>query len=190
MLPDTARRVCSAMVAAVRTAVACEHANTHQQSAPRLPALRPMSDRPTDAHAAHAQAQRVLSVPVVPGTHPLRALQTASGVAVPSLLAPAWAEVSGVADPVLARAGAMQAISMEWQWTPPPAAYAHLVVESGLLRQSTRLVSLGSAYVESLGGRCGVSSILVARGPWRGWVCGASTAHWLSVIAVRPPASF
>ena len=94
----------------------------------------------------------MLSVPVVPGGHPLRALATAGG-AVPSL-GPAWAEVGRAADPVWARHFALAAVSTEWQWTALPADYAGMVAASGLLQQSTRLVAQGGAYVESLRGRC------------------------------------
>ena len=99
------------------------------------------------------QADRVLSVPVVLGRHPLRMLRSVSGVAAPSL-APEWAEVSAAADPVEARANAVFALEIEWQWTPLPADYAHVVAASGLLRQGARLLTLGGAYVESLQGRC------------------------------------
>ena len=94
----------------------------------------------------------MLTVPVVPGGHPLRALATADG-AVPSL-GPAWAEISRDADPVYARSFALQAVGTEWQWTALPADYAGMVAASGLLQQSTRLVTQGGAYVESLRGRC------------------------------------
>ena len=106
----------------------------------------------TLARAACAQAGRVLSVAVgAPGRHPLRALASADG-AVPSL-GPAWAEVGKAADPVWARIMAVNAAGVEWQWTALPADYAHVVAESGLLRQSARLVALGGAYVASLRGR-------------------------------------
>ena len=94
----------------------------------------------------------MLSVPVVPGGHPLRALATADGV-VPSL-APAWAEASRDVDPVWARDFALQAVGTEWQWTALPADYARMIAASGLMQQSTRLVAQGGAYVESLRGRC------------------------------------
>ena len=94
----------------------------------------------------------MISVPVVPSRHPLRALATADG-AVPSL-GPMWAEVGRAADPVGARAFAVQAAGTEWQWTALPADYAGMVAASGLLQQSTRLVAQGGAYVESLRGRC------------------------------------
>ena len=96
----------------------------------------------------------MLSVPVVPGGHPLRALASADG-AVPSL-APAWGEVSKAADPVFARTMALAAVAAVWQWTALPADYASMVAASGLLRQSSRLVVLGGAYVDSLRGRCEV----------------------------------
>ena len=94
----------------------------------------------------------MLSVPVVPGGHPLRALATADG-AVPSL-GPAWAEIGRAADPACARTCAVGAAYQKWQWTALPADYAGIVAASGLLRQSTRLVTMGGAYVESLRGRC------------------------------------
>ena len=94
----------------------------------------------------------MLCAPVVPGGHPLRALATADG-AVPCL-APAWGEVSQAADPVYARYKTLQAVSTGWQWTALPADYASMIAAAGLLRQSSRLVVLGGAYVESLRGRC------------------------------------
>ena len=94
----------------------------------------------------------MLSVPVVPSGHPLRALTTADG-AVPSL-GPAWAEIGRAADPAMARWNAFGAVGTEWQWTPLPADYAGMVVASGLVQQSTRLVAQGGAYVESLRSRC------------------------------------
>ena len=94
----------------------------------------------------------MLSVPVVPGRHPLRALATADG-AVPCLPS-AWAEVGRAASPVLARHQAVLAVGTEWQWTPMPADYAGMIAASGLLQQITRLVAQSGAYVESLRGRC------------------------------------
>ena len=94
----------------------------------------------------------MLSVPVVPGRHPLRALAAADGAV--RTLAPEWAEISLTADPVDARALVLRALAVEWQWTARPAEYARVVGASDLLRQSTRLVALGGAYVESLRGRC------------------------------------
>ena len=96
----------------------------------------------------------MLSVPVavVAGGHPLRALATADG-AVPGL-DPAWAEVGRTADPAWARNNTVNAVGMEWQWTPMPADYAGTVAASGLLQQITRLVAQGGAYVESLRDRC------------------------------------
>ena len=91
-------------------------------------------------------------MPVVAGGHPLRALSAADGEA--RLLAPEWAEVSTVADPVMARANAFFALEVEWQWTALPADYARVIAASGLLRQSTLSLTLGGAYVESLRGRC------------------------------------
>ena len=102
--------------------------------------------------AACAQAERVLAVPAVPGAHPLRALGSADGVV--RLLAPEWAEISCAADPVNARANVFTALETEWQWTARPAEYARVLASSDLLRQSTRLLALGGAYVESLEGRC------------------------------------
>ena len=99
----------------------------------------------------------MLSVPVVPGRHPLRALATADG-AVPCL-SPAWAEISRAADPVGPRNQAAQAVAMAWQWTALPADYAGMVAASGLLRQIARLVAQGGAYVESLRGRCASLSL-------------------------------
>ena len=94
----------------------------------------------------------MLSVPVVPGRHPLRALAAAGGAVLP--LPPKWAEISKIADPVCARQWVLAAIAMEWQWTALPADYARVVAASDLLPQSARLVALGGAYVESLQGRC------------------------------------
>ena len=34
---------------------------------------------------------------------------------------------------------ALMAVGEEWQWTALPADYAHVIAESGLLRQSVRL---------------------------------------------------
>ena len=102
--------------------------------------------------AACAQAGRVLAVPAVPGAHPLRALGSADGAV--RLLAPEWAELSCAADPALARNYVFLALGTEWQWTARPAEYARVLGSSGLLRQSTRLLALGGAYVKSLEGRC------------------------------------
>ena len=102
--------------------------------------------------AACAQAGRVLAVPVVPGAHPLRALASADGAV--RLLAPEWAEINLAADPVGARYYVFNGLGTEWQWTARPAEYARVLASSGLLRQSTRLLALGGAYVESLAGRC------------------------------------
>ena len=102
--------------------------------------------------AACAQAGRVLAVPAVPGAHPLRALVSADGAV--RLLAPEWAEINLATDPVGARYYVFNGLGTEWQWTARPAEYARVLGSSGLLRQSTRLLALGGAYVESLEGRC------------------------------------
>ena len=94
----------------------------------------------------------MLSVAVAPGGHPLRALASADGAA-PSL-APAWAEVSRAADPVWARAFAVSAITVEWQWTALPADCAQIITASGLLPEIVRMVVVGGAYVASLRGGC------------------------------------
>ena len=96
----------------------------------------------------------MLSVPVVPGGrgHPLRALATADGAV--QLLPPKWAEIGRAADPVWARTFAFFALGMEWLWTALPADYAQVVVASIVLQQSTRVLTLSAAYVESLRGRC------------------------------------
>ena len=144
--PEAARRAFSAMVAAVRARHILASCVRRGYQATHKPLL-------TLTCSACTQAGRVLSVAVVaPGRHPLRALASADG-AVPSL-GPAWAELDTAADPVFARALAILAAGAEWQWTALPADYAHVVAESGLLRQSARLVALGGAYVASLRGRC------------------------------------
>ena len=94
----------------------------------------------------------MLSVAVAPGGHPLRALASADGAA-PSLPA-AWAKVSRAADPVWARACAVQAIAVEWQWTALPADYAQIITASGLMPEIVRVVAMGGAYVTSLRGGC------------------------------------
>ena len=151
--PEAARRVFSAMVTAVRP-FSARHARHTSGPAALEPPRRPdaASFSLLVLGAACAQAGRVLAVPAVPGAHPLRALGSADGAV--RLLAPEWAEISCAADPVLARMFAFFALGTEWQWTARPAEYARVLASSDLLRQSTRLLALGGAFVESLEGRC------------------------------------
>ena len=94
----------------------------------------------------------MLSVALAPGGHPLRALASADGAAPP--LPPAWAEVGRAADPAWARLFALEAVSVEWQWTALPADCAQIITASGLLPEIVRVVVVGGAYVASLRGGC------------------------------------
>ena len=97
-----------------------------------------------------AQGVRILSRPLQPGSHPLRALRT--GEAQPTLPAREWAAVSCYADPVgvltLAAMGCCD--SAIWQWTAVPANRARVVLESGALHYLRRALELGAAHA----GRC------------------------------------
>ena len=96
-----------------------------------------------------AQGARILSRPVRPGGHPLRALRT--GAARPALPGREWAAVSCYADPVDARSmGAWALDTAAWQWAPVPANLARAVLDSGALRHIRRVVELGAARA----GRC------------------------------------
>ena len=99
--------------------------------------------------ASRAQGVRVLSRPVRLGGHPLRALRT--GAARPPLPEHTWAAVSCYADPVGLNMFAAWALdSAQWQWTPVPANFARVVLNSDALRHIRQVVELGAAHA----GRC------------------------------------
>ena len=90
----------------------------------------------------------MLSRPVHPGGHPLRALRT--GLPHPTLPASEWAGVSCDVDPVGAMELSCWVISMRLQWAAMPADLARIMLESGALHQVRRIVKLGAAHA----GRC------------------------------------
>ena len=106
-----------------------------------------------------AQGARILSRPVRPGGHPLRALRT--GAARPALPGREWAAVSCYADPVNAQMMAAYAMdAAAWQWAAVPSNFAQVVLESGALRHIRRVVELGAAHA----GRCAAATGVCANG--------------------------
>ena len=134
--PDDSARLLAAMVATVR-------------AKPPSPATALRTAAREACALPAAQGVRILSRPLQPGSHPLRALRT--GEAQPTLPVREWAAVSCYADPVEVLAfAAMSMDSAKWQWTAVPANRARVVLESGALHYLRRALELGAAHA----GRC------------------------------------
>ena len=162
--PEAASRLLAATVAAVRAARCSSPNASHKSSACAARAAPQLSD----GRPALAQGVRILSRPLRPGDHPLRALRT--GAARPTLPGREWAAVSCYADPVMARvfaAGVMDIAA--WQWSPVPADFARIVLESDALHLIRRVLELGAAHAGRCVAACHVARRCCAASPCTAW---------------------